>query len=172
MQDIEEKQDGNGEATPSHDIILPTSLSSPSISSALTSSLLSSTQSMESPPCRQPETSVFYAAVDSLLTSQQGRGELVEVESGKEEEAVVKDADETTAHTTTVPTPHVIPPSCDTDTFSLSPFCMPDATSETKPSPQFSPGSITASQRGVAGTKRKSKHGGGGSKQKHSRMMP
>ena len=66
MQDVEERQDGNGEAKSSHDVILPTtSLSSPStISSSLTSSLLSSTYSMRSPPCRQPETSVFYAAVD------------------------------------------------------------------------------------------------------------
>ena len=173
MQDIEEKRDCDEEAKPSHDAILPSTPSSPSISSSITSSLLSSTASMMTSSCRQPETSVSYAAVNSLLTTQQEGGETVGRESGKEEEAVAKDADETTAHTTTVPPPHLTSP-CNTvtDPIPLSPFCITVTTSEPKPSHQFSPGSIGASCGGVAGTKRKSKQGGG-SKQKRSRkMMP
>ena len=46
--------------------------------------------------CRQPETSVSYAAVDSSSITQKGREETVEQESGKKVEAVPKDADETT----------------------------------------------------------------------------
>jgi hypothetical protein len=172
MQDDEEKQNRNGAAQQSPDAVPRSPTSSPSISSSITSSLLSSTTSVVSSSCRQPETSVSYAAVDSSSITQQGREETVEQESGKKVEAVPKDADETTAHTTILSTP-LLTPLCNTNNNPLPPFCMSVLTAEheSKSPPQFNPGSIESCRRGAAGTKRKSKQGGGG-KRKHSKMMP
>jgi hypothetical protein len=99
MQDEEEKQNSDGVTQPSPHALSHSSTSSPPLFSSITSSLLSSTTSVVSSSCRQPETSVFYATVKSLSTSQQGREEMVEQESGKTVEAVPKDADETIPHT-------------------------------------------------------------------------
>ena len=174
MQDDEEKQNRNGAAQQSPDAVPRSPTSSPSISSSITSSLLSSTTPVVSSSCRQPETSVSYAAVDSLSITQQGREETVEQESGKKVEAVPKDADETTTHTTTLSAPLLTTP-CNTNNNPLPPFCMSVliAEHEFKSTPQFSPGSIESQslRRAVVGNKRKSKHGGGG-KRKHNKMMP
>jgi hypothetical protein len=97
----------------------------------------------------------------------------VEQESGKIGETVAKDTDETTAHTTTHPTP--LPTlACDADPTPLPPFCMTVSSSELefKPPPQFHPGSIEDRRGRVVGNKRKSKHVGGSKRKNSKRMMP
>ena len=97
----------------------------------------------------------------------------MEQESGKKVEAVPEDADETTAHTTTLSTPLLTPP-CNTNDSPLPPFCLSVSVAEheSKSTPQFNPGSIESLRRGAVGIQRKSKHGGGRKRKHHSKMMP
>jgi hypothetical protein len=175
MQDEEEIQDENEATQDSHHTIPPYSTSSPSISSPFDSSLPSSTTSTVIPSCRQPETFVVSAAVESLLTTQQGREETVEQERGQRVEAIVTNADETITHTITHPTSYPTL-TCNTDPTPLPSPCHVVQTNEPVKSDLPRPLNLVsngASRGGVVGKKRKGKHGGGGSKQKHSRkMMP
>jgi hypothetical protein len=110
-----------------------------------------------------------------VLISQQGREEIVGKESGREMPAEAKDADETTTHHTTTHLTHVPPAPTDTNLEILPPFCMPVVTTETESkSPLlFAAGLNGERRKNIVGMKRKSKHGGGGGKHKHSkRMMP
>ena len=175
MQDGEEIQDENEATQQSHHTIPPSSTSSSSTSPPFDSSLPSSTTSTVIPSCRQPETFVVSAAVESLLTTQQGREETVEQESGQRVEAEATNADETITHTITHPTSHPTLTS-DTDPTPLpSPCHVVQNNEPVKPELPHPLNLVSngASRGGVVGKKRKGKHGGGGSKQKHSRkMMP
>ena len=175
MQDGEEIQDENEATQQSHHTIPPSSTSSSSTSPPFDSSLPSSTTSTVIPSCRQPETFVVSAAVESLLTTQQGREETVEQESGQRVEAEATNADETITHTITHPTSHPTLTS-DTDPTPLpSPCHVVQNNEPVKPELPHPLNLVSngASRGGVVGKKRKGKHGGGGSKQKQSRkMMP
>ena len=173
MQDEDENQDKNEATQQSHQNISPSPTSSPSISPTFDSSLPSSTTSTVASSCRQPKTFVVFAAVESLLITQQGREETAEQESGQRVEAVATNADETITHTHPTSYPTL---TSDTDPTPLPSSCTVVQTNEpVKPKLPHPLNLVSngASRGGVVGKKRKGKHGGGGSKQKHSRkMMP
>ena len=121
MQDGEEIQDENEATQQSHQTIPPSSTSSSSTSPPFDSSLPSSTTSTVIPSCRQPETFVVSAAVESLLTTQQGREETVEQESGQR---VGSGSDECRRdHNTHHHTPHLATPL--SHLILTPPLCLP-----------------------------------------------
>ena len=101
-----------------------------------------------------------------------------EKESGMTGETAVKDADETTEHSSTQPV-SLSPIPLDAEPLS-HPFCMtvypmtlPSSTPEIKSSPEFiRPVSVDERRKRLAGSKRKIKPTSGGKQKSSKRMMP
>jgi hypothetical protein len=177
VQDEEKTQDRGEVAQRPMELVptLPPLIDSPFPYSSI---LVLPRSSVASFTCVQPN-SCFNAAVNSSSSGRVEERVMEKQESRMTGETAVKDADETTEHSSTQP---ISPSPVPSDAEPLShPFCMtvypmtlPSSTPEIKSSPQFiRPVSVDERRKRLAGSKRKIKHTGGGGKQKSSRrMMP